>query len=91
MYQKATKESFDISTKKPHISALIGITACALITRRTENPDVCACPYYNKMKVYSGPRGFMTRSAFESLFKNSNFEYFKKKLAKKSEKPKNEL
>lgn len=68
-----------------HISALIGITAsgkvlppCALITRGTENPDGCTCPYYNKMKVYSTPRGFMTRSVFENFFRDSIFEYIEK-------------
>ena len=68
-----------------HISALVGITAsgkvlppCALITRGTENPDGCTCPYYNKMKVYSTPRGFMTRSVFENFFQNSIFEYVEK-------------
>lgn len=80
-----------------HISALVGITAsgkvlppCALITRGTENPDCCTCPYYNKMKVYSTPKGFMARSVFESFFKNSIFEYVKK-LAEKSERSKNRL
>ena len=68
-----------------HISALVGITASgkilppsALITRGTENPDGCSCPYYNKMKVYSTPKGFMTRGVFENYFQNTIFNYIEK-------------
>ena len=67
------------------ISALVAVSAygeiispCCIVQRGTEHPDQSNCPFYDKMKVFSTPNAFITRSVFEKYLNEYVFIYIEK-------------
>ena len=67
------------------ITALIAVTAsgemitpCCIVQRGTEHPDEAKCPFYNKMKVFTTPNAFITRSVFENYLNEYVLKHIEK-------------
>ncbi|KAK8837007.1 hypothetical protein M9Y10_037045 [Tritrichomonas musculus] len=54
------------------------VTPCCIVQRGTENPDEAKCLFYNKMKVFTTPNAFITRSVFEKYLNEYVIKHIKK-------------